>query len=185
MTVTLLSLAIAATVWLSRYEPLTLRGSGYYVGSAHSEHLGSFDPPIGESFDQYEVTYADGEPFRFGFTITNHGRLPVTIEGVRLPWCGVCVDPLEYVGTEVGPAAGSRMFLANAATPFAPFRLDPDEYRFVVITSRFDHCAANGRNATATFTNVQVRYRGGWIDHTTTMPLPYALTVTRDSACPA
>ena len=90
MTVTLLSLAIAATVWLSRYEPLTLRGSGYYVDSAHSEHLGSFDPPIGESFDQYEVTYADGEPFRFGFTITNHGRLPVTIEGVRLPWCGVC-----------------------------------------------------------------------------------------------
>ena len=183
--VTLLALAITATVWLDRYQPLTLRGLGTFVDPAHSQRVGDFSPPVGESFDQYDVTYADGQPFRFGFTITNHGRLPVTIEEVRLPPCGGCVHPLEYVGTQVGPAAGPRMFLANAATPFVPFRLGPDEYRFVVITSRFDHCAANPRSTYATFTNVQVRYGSGWIDHTATMPLPYALTVARDSACPA
>jgi hypothetical protein len=185
MTVTLLSLAIAATVWLNSYQPMRTGNGGLYVDPAHSVKVGDFSPPTGDTFAQYDVTYADQATFRFGFTISNSGRIPITIESVRPPWCASCVFPMEYVGTEVGPVVGPTKYLPRDATPFAPFSLGPAEDRFVVITARFDHCQDLGPNSIAGFNHVVVRYRTGWTEQTTDLPLPYTLDVARESACPA
>jgi hypothetical protein len=164
-------------VSVERSQPLSTDGLSSSVALARV--VDSFDAvaPGGESFHQYKVGGTLGDPFWYGFTLTNQGLLPLRVLSIGRPPMPGDVFPLPQTGVRMGPETGPDQFLAKSATTFHPFTLGHDEYRFIVVDARLDHCRRTG--GIFYYGTVDVRYQVvGVIHQERTITLPYTMQVS-------
>jgi hypothetical protein len=175
--------------WATNYQPATPFGGGAgWVDPAYAKNIGDFSPPYsGDSFSEFQVRFRDGEIFRYAFTLTNQGVLPVTVRWVGAPDDGVNI--LRYERTLVTPRDGPDMYNPRRALPFAPFALHHGEQRMVVIVTTFADCASLPRSPrgkwadTTTYSRIRIGVSILGIEHADWISLPYNLEVARHGPC--
>jgi len=173
-----LILAVSAILFLWLYQPLSANGSGaYWVDPRFGMRVGDFTSPTGDTFSAYDVRYEDGRLFRYALTLYNKGPLPITITGIGGDGCNNCLSPLEFERSLAAPETGPFQFDQRHARPFRTVSIDPGEYRFVVVESRFDHCEGSEKGTTYGYTTVSVVFRMGFVSRTVELPMPFTFEV--------
>ena len=133
--------AIAA-VWLSNIEPLA-RGSVTYAITQRGLHVERRDvDALGVTGTVQSFPMIRGMVFRYRFSITNTGRLPITIVGAGFP------EP-QGISTKVvaaNPSLLDNSRPGSAFGPFAPFQLRPGGVAGLTmeVTVPRDACSAPG-----------------------------------------
>ncbi|HEX3299349.1 MAG TPA: hypothetical protein VHW68_04485 [Actinomycetota bacterium] len=141
-TVVVLIVAAIAAVWLSNIEPLAT-GPVTYSITEHGLHVERRDvDALGVTGTVQSLPMIRGMVFRYRFSITNTGRLPITIVDAGFPQSqGISTHAVQASPSLVqNPGAGSGF------GPFAPFRLSPGDVAGLTmeVTVPRDACSAPG-----------------------------------------
>jgi len=158
----LVALLVSGYAWAESYQPLTAGDYGLFPDRAVSG-------PAGET----AVTFRDGAPFRFGFSVRNDGSFAVRVVGV--PHATVA-DPFVTRTFVSGPLERARD-IPGPTTPFRPFDLKPGEERMLILRGVFAHCRNWGGTTTATYDSLPVRFQFLWRTETVSVPLPDQLVI--------
>lgn len=123
-----------------------------------------------------------GDRVAYWFTLTNTGRLPVTVTGVGDDGCADCVDPLEYRATRI---LGLRAFGGSGADsrPFSPFTLGRGEATTILVQTVVGHCDSWANDSSATYVSVRVGYSVLGIDRHAWVDLPMSIEIWRGTTC--
>lgn len=174
--------AVGFMAYVSRYQPL---GAGPQSGVDSRQVVRELEvrSPEGRAFSQFRIDDVHGSRFWYGFTLTNGGRLPVTITSVGAQPRPGETTPLPQTGVRLGPEAGSGRFEDLQATPFQPFTLEAQTgHRAIVIDARIAGCRREGE--ATYYGGVDVTYKVlGFFTRRTTVTLPYTIEVPADAAC--
>lgn len=178
----LLADAVGFMAYVSRYQPLD---AGPESGVDPRQVVRELEAttPGGQHFSQFRIDDAHGSRFWYGFSITNGGRLPVTITSVGAEPQPGETSPLPQTGVRLGPDTGGGRFATLETTPFEPFTLDAQTgRRSIVIDARITGCRPEGE--AAYYGAVDVTYKVlGFFTRRTTVTLPYTIEIPADAAC--
>lgn len=172
--------AVGFMAYVSRYQPL---GAGPASGVDASQVVRELKArsPQGQHFSQFLIDDVHGARFWYGFTLTNDGRLPVTISSVGEA-APEGTSTLPQTGVRLGPEGGGGRFASLETTPFQSFTLGATEDRSIIIDARIDGCRREGKSAY--YGSVDVTYKVlGFFTRRTTVALPYTIEVPPDAAC--
>ena len=131
-----------AAVWLSNMEPLA-RGPVTYPIGERGLHVDRHDvDALGVTGTVQSLPMVRGMVFRYRFSLTNTGRLPITIVDAGFP------QP-QGISTKVvaaNPSLPENTGSASRFGPFAPFRLSPGSVAGLTmeVTVPRDACSSPG-----------------------------------------
>jgi hypothetical protein len=178
----------AFAAFVSRYQPLTADTLGAAIDRRQVIRSVDATTPGGSAFTQYRVGAVQGRRFYYGFTLSNNGRLPVTISDIGTDPRPGDILPLAQTGVRVGPSTASGRVSVEETAAFGspghePFTLGAGgDSRFVVIDTRISNCQRDG--ATYTYGTVDITYRVvGLVRKHATLALPYTIQIPGDAAC--
>jgi hypothetical protein len=178
----LLADAVGFMAYVSRYQPLD---AGPESGVDPRQVVRELEAttPAGQHFYQFRIDDAHGSRFWYGFSITNGGRLPVTITSVGAEPRPGETSSLQQTGVRLGPDAGGGRLATLETTPFEPFTLDAQTgRRSILIDARIAGCRPEG--GAAYYGAVDLTYKVlGFFTRRTTVTLPYTIEVPADAAC--
>jgi hypothetical protein len=178
----LLADAVGFMAYVSRYQPLD---AGPESGVDPRQVVRELEAttPAGQHFSQFRIDDAHGSRFWYGFSITNGGRLPVTITSVGAEPRPGETSSLQQTGVRLGPDAGGGRLATLETTPFEPFTLDAQTgRRSILIDARIAGCRPEG--GAAYYGAVDLTYKVlGFFTRRTTVTLPYTIEVPADAAC--
>ena len=171
VALTLIGLAIGATVWIRSYQPLAFEGSTYYPAGVK---------PIPAGEDEY-VVYHRGRPFRFGAAIENSGRFTVRVLGV--PYPALFPFSARLLMSMPGPPSQVHDF-PGELTPFHPFNLRPGDIVSLVLEGVYECHTGEGPGNSWGLSPFPVRY--SFLRHTATteIHLGNQLSITLPKGCP-
>jgi hypothetical protein len=178
----LLADTVGFMAYVSRYQPLDA-GPESGVDQRQVVRELQATSPMGQSFSQFRIDDVQGSRFWYGFSITNGGRLPVTITSIGAEPRPGEASPLPQTGVRLGPDTGGGRFESLQTTAFEPFTLDAQTgRRSIVIDARIAGCRPDG--VAAYYGAVDVTYKVlGFFSRRTTVTLPYTIEVPADAAC--
>jgi hypothetical protein len=158
----LVALIASGFAWAESYQPLAEGNYGLFP-------IRAVTGPAGET----AVTFRDGAPFRFGFSVRNDGSFAVRVVGV--PHATVA-DPF-VTRTFVSRSLERARDIPGPTTPFRPFDLEPGEQRMLILRGVFANCRKWGGRMTLTYDSLPVRFRFLWRTETVSVPLADPLVV--------
>jgi hypothetical protein len=175
----------------SRFQPLRLNAGGgpSFVRSAVGDvaSVPAVEPTTGHPFIAHEAPYHDGTWVEAGFTVSNDGPFPVTVDGIGSEEPDA--DLLQVSVSLNDPATPALQQTApSQLVPFQPFTLEDGEARFVVVRYRFTGCAFDATGESLQKFGERIRYgieiAGITIHRDDTLPLPFSLRVVGNDGCP-
>lgn len=167
----LVALLASGFAWVQSYQPLA-------TGSYGLSPSGSLTGATGETV----VTFRDGRPFRFGFSVRNDGGFAVRVLGVPL--------------TGINPFS-TRLFVSRSltrahtipgpTTPFRPFDLEPGEERMLILRGVYAHCRDFAGETQTESRSFPVRFSFLWRTETATLVIsdPLVIRVPAGRRCAA
>ena len=123
-----------------RYQPIASgsEAQGVVVEHVEGNPLTRADvTEVNPSFsrDEAHMPYRSGGRIRYGFTIRNEGRWPITVTDVPLS------DVLFAIGDGLRMEAKNDLFGSHPTVDFRPFRLPSGSQRYVEVNYRLNDCA--------------------------------------------
>jgi hypothetical protein len=127
--------------------------------------------PLGASFTGHtDTTYRQGRPFSYILRLTNHGPLPVRIEGIDFGSAQALVRETSVMITK-DPMMNGATYSPSAYELIHPFTLSPGSSRAVLVLAVFDNCSSYAPGTASGFGSVHVYYstlgvaRTTWLDY--------------------
>jgi hypothetical protein len=154
--VTVLGLGIAALVWINGYQPLAFGGDSVYPPIAFRLH---------SSFDQNDVKFRQGKPFKVGVAVVNNGRFTVRVLGVTGEYAHSFAElPLSHrLLLMSGPMPKNGAPWVRQFSKFRPFDLPPGQTTFLQLNGTYHaHCRPWPGGESMTLAGFQVRYGFLW-----------------------
>jgi hypothetical protein len=124
--------------------------------------------PAGET----AVTFRNGAPFRYGFSIRNGGGLTVRVVGLPLE----DTTPFAARLFMTGPLERARN-ISGPTVPFRPFDLGPGEQRMLILRGSYANCRRYAPGSAEEFTDLPVRFEFLWRTQAVSVPLLHPLVI--------
>ena len=152
--IAVLILVGVGAMWVLHIEPLATGPERYGIrGRALDVTTRNVDA-LGASGSVQIVQMRPKMEFRYGFSVTNTGRLPITIVDAGSPGQQAISTTLVEVNFSLERASGTKGF-----GPFAPFRLEPGETAGLMMRVRVSGQPCYGPGSFTTWYQEPVTYR--------------------------
>jgi hypothetical protein len=168
LALTVIGLAIGAVAWVESYQPIAFAGGSYLPERTRSS--------IG--LDGSIVTWRNGRPFRYGFTIVNNGRFPVRVLGV--PY-GPALPFTARLLTN-GPSTPVD-FMTGPYRRFQPFTLKPGAMTLLLLKGVYACNSGTGPGPSVAIDELPVRFSFLWSKKTVWIPLDGELVFDFPHGC--
>ena len=153
VVLTLIALGVG-TVWVLNIEPLATGPERYGIRGRSLDVTTHGVDALGTSGSIETVQIRPHLTFRYGFSITNTGRVPITIVGAGSSGQQGISTKLVEANLSLDRAPGPKQF-----GPFAPFRLGPGASAGLMMQVRVSGHACYGPGSSATWYQEPVTYR--------------------------
>jgi hypothetical protein len=152
--IVLLLLLVVGVVWVLNIEPLATGPERYGIrGRSRAVTTRDVDA-LGTTGRVQTLQMRPGMTFRYGFSITNTGRVPITIVNAGSTGQQDVSTTLVEANLSLERAPGLKQF-----GPFAPFGLGPGETAGLMMQVRVSPHACSGKGSSTTWYEEPVTYR--------------------------
>ena len=152
--IVVLTLLGAGAVWVLHIEPLATGSERYGIQGRSLDVTTRNVDALGASGSVQIVQMRPNMSFRYGFSITNTGRLPISIVDAGSPGQQAISTKLVEANLSLERASGPDGF-----GPFAPFRLGPGETAGLMMRVRVSAQPCYGPGSFTTWYQEPVTFR--------------------------